>query len=112
MKKIIIPLFKTACGERVSGDFYIENKIVTVCLIPQGSQLLEYTVSLMEKIINNKDFKYTVYAAKIFWRLNTLNVQGSRKKMVEDVVEYIQSRIKFTLSEKIAHPLQTRSVLQ
>lgn len=94
MKKIAIPLFKTGCGEKVFGDFYIENRIVTVYLVPQGSQLLDYTVSLMQKIINNKDFKYTVYAVKIFWRLNTLNIQGSRKKMVEEVVEYIQSRIK------------------
>jgi hypothetical protein len=112
MKKIIIPLFKTSCGERVSGDFYIENKIVMLYLIPQGSQLLDYTISLMQKIINNKDFKYTVYADKIFWRLNTLNIQGSRKRMVEEVVEYIQSSIEITLSEKIAHPLQAQLALR
>ncbi len=112
MKKKTIPLFKTSCGERVSGDFYIENKIVILYLVPQGSQLLEYTIALIQKIINNKDFKYTLYAAKIFWRLNTLNIQGSRKKMMEEVVEYIQSCIKITLSEKIEYPLQTQLALR
>jgi hypothetical protein len=86
MKKIIIPIIKTNCGESCYGDFYFIDNLLHIQLLFEGSQLLEYTCLLFIKIVNNRSIKYLLYAKKIFWRLNKLPIIGNRKEMVEEIL--------------------------
>lgn len=92
MKKII-PLFKTNCGETVSGNYSIEKNIIQINIEFKGSQLLSHTVNLIQKILNNRNIIYHRKLNKIFWRIYTLPVAGSRKQMVENVLSYIHENI-------------------
>lgn len=89
MRKIIIPVLKTSCGELFYGNFYIQDNKITLELLFQGSQLLEYICIFFVKIVNNRGLKYFFSAKKIFWRLNKLPIFGSRKEMVEEVFDSV-----------------------
>ncbi len=93
IKKIAIPKIKTICGELVSGlfSFSVDSKKITLELFPQGSQLLEYSCNFFIKIVNNRSKLYLISAKKIFWRLNTMNLSGSRKEMVNELFDRLIS---------------------
>jgi hypothetical protein len=97
MKTILIPHIKTNCGEVFYGSFsYHENKI-NLELFCKGSQLLDYICNYFIKIVNNKPIRYLKLSKRIFWRINTLNINGSRKEMVDDTFDslfyFIQKNI-------------------
>jgi hypothetical protein len=97
MKKIIIPRLKTSCGEVFYGNFFLENNKVMLELSFQGSQLLEYVCLFFIKIVNNHPIPYLLSAKRIFWRLNALPIQGSRKEMVEEIFDLLTAFIKSSL---------------
>jgi len=85
-----IPKFKTQCGETISGQFSYYNNIMKIELSCQGSQLLFYIANQIVRIIHNRDYKYFTYIEKIFWRINRLPMQGNRKEMAIEIVNYIK----------------------
>lgn len=100
MKKYIIPTFRSACGEIVSGSFSYENKKILVVLVPQGSQLLEYACQMFSKIVNENDLLYVKKSKEIFWRQEKQEFQASRKEMINEIFDNVSSFILNTIENK------------
>ena len=98
MKKIIIPELKTSCGEFFYGNFCFQDNKMTLELLFQGSQLLEYVCLFFMRIVNGRRAKYLTSARRIFWRLNKLPITGSRKEMVEETFDSLISFISNSLA--------------
>jgi hypothetical protein len=86
----IIPITKTGCGEIISGSFTFDKEILSsVCLNPQGSQLLEEVCKTFVLIVEKRRILYVKRAREIFWRINKMALIGSRKAMVDEVLSLL-----------------------
>ena len=93
MNTIIIPPTKTNCGEIFYGSFLYKDNKMTLELFFQGSQLLEQVGISFINIVQNRPIRYLQLAERIFWRINTLPLQGSRREMAKETIIFLSSYI-------------------
>ena len=95
MKKIIIPLTKTDCGEIFSGEVIIEKTVIIDIMIePIGSQLLSIIANFLIEKFKNKTIRHIMMAKKIFFRLSKQQYLGTRKIMIDTFFDTITTHIK------------------
>lgn len=86
---LIIPLFKTECGEHIHGSVELYNGIIHITLVYKGSQFLGYIANQIILIMHHRRCKYLFYLNKIFWRINKMKMQGRKIEMANEILFYM-----------------------
>jgi hypothetical protein len=87
---------KTQCGEEVELFFNIskDKKIKDICFSHAGSRLTGVALNRICLIVNNKNIDYVLLELESeFWKDFELNIAGSRKEMIEELVFSIKKLI-------------------